>query len=671
MDSHFRNVILSALFNPLDQFTEISQWIKETGLDDVISFTSHPSHDAEISNLHLNSLSILSQANELAKAGAGSEEKAAEDTKTHKHGLLNAFSNIRLGKKEKASPSFFMPARIGDEILYPLFTPPDSPPDIQSLWQDFEQDILEIKSHLSISAALMLLEKYFSFVPFQPGSETLISDISLYQHAKISGALAANIFNHLSETHGEYLENTDLNAAISDRVENKHLLIGGDISGVQDFIYTISSANALKSLRGRSFYLEMLTEKVVLDLIESLNVSFANLIYSGGGGFYLMAQNTESARDNIKGIRSHINKWLLDEFEGTLCFHIEFTEFCGNDLISGSRENSEYPFADVWYKLSQKIEDSKKRKFAGLLDQIFKTQLPQNLDESCAICHTDNKPITYDETKGISTCRSCYDFNRISGRLKKGETYRFVQTTKTPGTGKYDFKIADSFYTFSKTPQKGMFTYIINSWDAKDWVDRHGTQLLIGTYTSGCEELEELAKESRGKHFIAALRMDVDNLGRVFLEGLSDKSMPRMASLSRHLTLFFKYYINFVCEGRLGFDAYQIKSDGSGNKARPVDIIYSGGDDLFILGAWDQVAEIAFDIRRAFREYTGNNKSVTLSAGVTLHKPNYPVYQIAEMSKKGRAKPRTTVRSISEKRTASVCFIMNRGRQRTGFSMTG
>ena len=55
-----------------------------------------------------------------------------------------------------------------------------------------------------------------------------------------------------------------------------------DISGIQDFIYTIHSENAMKMLRSKSFYLEIMMEHIIDSLLERLNLSRANLIYSGG-----------------------------------------------------------------------------------------------------------------------------------------------------------------------------------------------------------------------------------------------------------------------------------------------------------------------------------------------------------------------------------------------------
>ena len=67
------------------------------------------------------------------------------------------------------------------------------------------------------------------------------------------------------------------------------LLIGGDISGIQKFIYTIASKKAAKTLRGRSFYLQLLTEAVLRFVLGELELPYTNVIYAGGGHFFLLA----------------------------------------------------------------------------------------------------------------------------------------------------------------------------------------------------------------------------------------------------------------------------------------------------------------------------------------------------------------------------------------------
>ena len=60
--------------------------------------------------------------------------------------------------------------------------------------------------------------------------------------------------------------------------------------------------------------------------------------------------------------------------------------------------------------------------------------------------------------------------------------------------------------------------------------------------------------------------------------------------------------------------------------------MYSGGDDLFVVGAWHDAVELAFDIHAAFEAYTGGR--ATLSAGLIVEPENFPLYQMARFSKK-------------------------------------
>jgi CRISPR-associated protein Cas10/Csm1 subtype III-A len=82
------------------------------------------------------------------------------------------------------------------------------------------------------------------------------------------------------------------------------LLVGGDISGIQKFIYTISSKGAARMLRGRSFYLQLLTEALLRYTLVELGLPYSNVIYSGGGHFYLTGtafrqrENTKPAQSN-------------------------------------------------------------------------------------------------------------------------------------------------------------------------------------------------------------------------------------------------------------------------------------------------------------------------------------------------------------------------------------
>lgn len=162
---------------------------------------------------------------------------------------------------------------------------------------------------------------------------------------------------------------------------------------------------------------------------------------------------------------------------------------------------------------------------------------------------------------------------------------------------------------------------------------RVSNKLWVGNYHSDCNTFEDMADCSKGIKRIGVLRADVDNLGIAFVSGFNNEAnnnryvtLSRTATLSRQLSLFFKLYINSILrEGE-----YTIEDNSEGKKTiiRNAVICYSGGDDLFIVGAWNEIIELAIDIQKKFALYTEG--TLTLSAGIGIYRHNYPISVIAE-----------------------------------------
>ena len=118
--------------------------------------------------------------------------------------------------------------------------------------------------------------------------------------------------------------------------------------------------------------------------------------------------------------------------------------------------------------------------------------------------------------------------------------------------------------------------------------------------------------------------MDVDNLGQAFVAGFERPekataqerehfvTISRTAAFSRQMSLFFKCYINDILSGRF-----------ESKPALAVTVVYSGGDDVFLLGAWNDVVEAALRIRQAFTAFSCG--ALTISAGLALVDDHYPV----------------------------------------------
>ena len=131
---------------------------------------------------------------------------------------------------------------------------------------------------------------------------------------------------------------------------------------------------------------------------------------------------------------------------------------------------------------------------------------------------------------------------------------------------------------------------------------------------------EKLAIQSEGIDRLGVLRADVDNLGAAFTNGFVREreenvvdrnrylTLSRFATLSRQLSMFFKHHINGLLRGQTALEGLSLKPDLAGGRKKAV-IVYSGGDDMFIIGSWNDVIELAVDLRHAFRIYTADSLS--------------------------------------------------------------
>jgi CRISPR-associated protein Csm1 len=156
------------------------------------------------------------------------------------------------------------------------------------------------------------------------------------------------------------------------------------------------------------------------------------------------------------------------------------------------------------------------------------------------------------------------------------------------------------------------------------------TCLWVGDYQNG-EDFHELATQSEGIARLAVLRADVDNLGQAFVAGFESEkygqryvTLSRTATFSRKLALFFKRHINTLLEQ----GQYFLTDED--DPCRKATVVYSGGDDLFLIGAWDDILGFAVDLYDALGEYSQN--TLTISAGIGLYPEKYPVSTMAKQT---------------------------------------
>ncbi|MBQ9065063.1 MAG: type III-A CRISPR-associated protein Cas10/Csm1 [Blautia sp.] len=460
-----------------------------------------------------------------------------------------------------------------------------------------------------VNSLLSTLEAYTSYIPSSTAKGEL-ADISLFDHCKITAAYASSIFGFLQDkgisNYKEYL----YQRAADFYKEKVFLLISLDISGIQSFIYTIHSEGALRMLRSRSFYLEILMEHMIDELLEKLNLSRANLIYSGGGHCYILAANTEQTRMTVSALKEQCNDFFLREFGVALYVAAGMAEASANDLEnkpSGS-------YSSLFREVSMQMSENKASRYTPEKIRYLNGQKKGSATRECRVCKTSGN-LTED---GI--CTLCSSLEAFSTPILYKNFFTVVGEKRNESIplpcDKY--LIAENENELRKTMEAD--NCFIRSYGKNDFYTGKSVtaKLWVGDYTQKGKTTEDYAREAEGIDRIAVLRADVDNLGHAFVAGFEDRytTLSRTATFSRQLSLFFKHHINrILTEGE-----YSLTGSVG---IRNATIVYSGGDDLFIVGSWKDVLEAAIDIRDKLTLYSEG--TLTISAGIGIYPAKYPL----------------------------------------------
>ncbi len=174
----------------------------------------------------------------------------------------------------------------------------------QNLTDNFRRIVWEEEY---LNSLLGILEENLSFIPSSTAKDEM-ADISLYDHLKLTAALCACIYDYLEEKQVSDYKDRLLEHGREFCKEKVFALFSMDISGIQNFIYTIHSEGALRNLRARSFYLEIMMEHVVDTLLERIELSRTNLIYSGGGHCYILMPNTRRTWQVVQQFEKQLNE---------------------------------------------------------------------------------------------------------------------------------------------------------------------------------------------------------------------------------------------------------------------------------------------------------------------------------------------------------------------------
>ncbi len=620
----------------------------------------------------------------VALADRLSAGERADEKQEQPRQLLSIFCQLE-ADRQHAPASLYWPLRVltlERDSVFPDAEWQDSAvkEGYGSLWRGCEAELQALqqahtdKGDLGVylESVLLLMQRYTWCVP--SAYYRSLPDVSLYDHSRMTGALAANLTGEQESTLDTLLNALDEWYKARKQAEQQGrdpktvpppavleqtqaaLLIGGDISGVQDFIYTITERGATSALRGRSFYLQLLTEAVARYVIRCLGLPITNLIYQGGGAFYVLARPGDSA--SLVEIQHEVTRILLAQHRGDLYLAVAGVPLVGADFYDGR-------ISGKWEELAIALRGAKQRRFAELepavLERVFAPQdHGGNQDKQCQVCGQEH-PGTADQDE-VRKCPPCRSYERLGDNLRRAAYLWLAETdippappdplARTPGGWEDTLAalgmragVADDLKGVPKDggrclvlalddqslkvlhpgPQTAIGRRLLVNVTpiiAQDEIDRFRHQVDDLPIAGSVKPFSVMEIESTGVKRLGVLRMDVDNLGDIFASGLGERAtLSRIAALSFAISLYF--------EGWVGHIAEQMKKDTGTEYEDALYSIYSGGDDLFFVGAWDRVVELARRIRADLTPFAAQHPGIHTSAGLVLVGGKYPLAQAA------------------------------------------
>ncbi|MDR3049652.1 MAG: type III-A CRISPR-associated protein Cas10/Csm1 [Elusimicrobiota bacterium] len=422
-----------------------------------------------------------------------------------------------------------------------------------------------------------LNQKYTSFVP-SATVKSVIPDISLYDHAKTTSAIAQSLYVwHRANNDDKYKSHINDNEDIK-----KFLYAKIKFNGIQNFIFSQggeTNKNAAKILRGRSFYISLLIEYVSRLLCDNLGLAMTAIIMNAAGSITAILPNTNEIKEKINDTEKLINNWFIKQFYGEVSVSFAHIEISSKDLTDNLKE--------IGVNIAKELEKKKFKKFdiekLGVVKDYFKEN-----ETVCLFC--GKRPAKDNDDRDKIKCLLCQDLTDIGKNLASNvSNYKL----NAPIFDKYD--VID-------------FTEFYNENNPKPYVARDEQENKV-------KDFEAIANgDGAGIKALAVLKADVDNLGNLFNQVSSSGGLSKQATFSRMLNAFWTIYLPSLLKDKFS-DVYTV---------------FAGGDDLFLIGKWDAIIDLAIRLKDDFAQYVCGN--VNFSAGIALLKDGEPIKRFYKLS---------------------------------------
>lgn len=426
-------------------------------------------------------------------------------------------------------------------------------------------------------------------------------------------------------------------ALTSERMEDSErmTLVVGDLSGIQKYIFDIAQTGAgsvAKRLRARSFFLSALSDIISHRIVHRFGLPLSNIVMSSGGKFYILLPGGTSTLRELTCVQEELDRWFLEQYHGEIACNLAGEVIVADDLTHMDK---------IMERLNLTL---RQRKMNPLLHGLTAGEhwdtnnwliRQQETGRRCSVC----KKFAVDEGE---LCKHCRFDEEMGQRLVRARyfVYRYPSQRGLPVVDGYSVEAVESppAYEDSVYLVYRLNSPAVDTDDCLPMVTKYAANYIPVADENGCPhclakgdaqdpvrpgaplQFECIAESAIGAKQLGYLKADVDYLGSVFVFGLNRDGqavqLQQIAVLSKMLDLFFSGWVHRIIS----------------EKYRRVYTVFSGGDDLLLIGAWDEIVRLAQEIHLQFREFVGDNPNLTLSAGITFCKSHQPVARQATVA---------------------------------------
>lgn len=381
-------------------------------------------------------------------------------------------------------------------------------------------------------------------------------------------------------------------------------LLKGDVSGIQDFVYNIKSARASKTLKARSWFVKAISEHALQLVAREFSQTKTELLYNGGGNFYLFYNSFPGEQTAIEKVGTELNAgFATDAIQVTLS---------AVDLPAAALQDD---FGAVWRRLQHQSAVDKLRQYRyypEVLEQTF-------------------KPVSYGVWESLTKkLLEVRDFDQETswlpepGPVRIGENHVRMLGFNRQFNTRHD--AADNIQGIPVWRNGDLLSHYSRRAREESPEDLpHPGGIIPFNY------LARFAGARTGSEKIGILKLDVDNLGNT-LNGM--RNVHALRAVSSSIQWFFERYL---MEDLLATRSFNWLSAAGTDEAPQqaafkdnIYVIYAGGDDTFMVGAWDAVFEFARLLHQEWKKFTAGQ--LTISAGLLLADSHFPVVRFAELA---------------------------------------